>query len=340
MELKFFIVYSVKQNQGDFISQKTFDTTKHDTTLNCMIVLNKKEVQQNASLIPDKKGVYFFSCREDNLFFGIATNLRRRINFLLSSAADDKIVFQMVSLSDSVSFIETDSLFEALLKAKLVNPVPEFNNRIRFYTDYYYLGISFHKVPYFRICENTQDDLFYIGPFRGRFFVYDFLQIMNELFAFPACETEDFPCDLYKNKLCKGWCVSDNNELQTIIHSNYLNYNDALISGLEEKQKKLYNDLDFSESDNLREKIGVIKKYYEQLEFLKKIKDVNTELEFKNIKCFIKNGMLIKTEENGQTEYFTEDLTEFRENEKYAVNKDRLDEMWIIYQHLVSNKKM
>jgi excinuclease UvrABC nuclease subunit len=308
--------------------------------LNFMIVLNKKEVQQNAELIPDTKGIYYFSDKEKHLFFGITSDLRRRVKFLLSHTKDDKVVFQMISLSETISFIETETLLEALQEEKLVQPLPEFNNRIKFHKDYYYLGINFHKVPYFRICENTQDELFYIGPFRGRFFVYDFLQIMNELFAFPACEGEEFPCELYKNKLCKGWCVGETKELQKILDESYLNRNTKLLTELEKKQKELYNNLDFTESDNLMQKINVIKKYYKNLDFLKNIKTINTEFEFKNVRYFIKNGMLIKTVTNEQTEYFTEDLTEFRENEKYAINKGRLNEMWIIYQHLVSIEKV
>ena len=68
--------------------------------------------------------------------------------------------------------------------------------------------------------------------------------------------------------------------------------------------------------------------------FFKITKKINIDFEFNNTRYFVKKGQLIKINENKQTEYFQEDLTEFRDNEKYAVNKAMLDEMWIIYQHL------
>ena len=180
--------------------------------------------------IPEQSGIFTFSDVKKKLYIGKTSNLKKSLNKILSLNPENEILFKLVSLTKKVSFTEYPSLFFALIEEKklLDKFMPEHNVLLKLHLDYVYLGIDFAIVPYFKVVENTQENLYYLGPFRDRFFLYDLLDTMGELFQFPVCEDEKYPCQRLKNKKCYGWCVKDNTEIGKVIVNSYLQVNKKL----------------------------------------------------------------------------------------------------------------
>ena len=301
-----------------------------------MIEVSKQAVIKNLEQIPNSKGIFCFSKPEEILFIRKSSNLRKTIKNFLIENIEDKNVFQMMSLTKTISWLETSSFFEALVnEKKMINKEnPEYNNLIRDYEDYVYLGINFHKVPYFNITNDTLEDLYYLGPFIDRFFLYDYIATMGELFQMPVCEEENFPCDRYKTKRCLGYCLKDSREITELILNSFLQKDEKILSRLSRTYEELYDDLEFEKTEILKLQKKLIEKYYKVLKFLHIVKNLTLEYEEKGVKYSIKKGVIVKMSKGKEFYYFGYQTPEYRENELLAINKNQLGESWIIYNHL------
>jgi len=298
--------------------------------------IKKNELSEKIKNIPEQKGIFSFSNKEKILYVCKTSNINKRIEFFQNNIGNDKTILQLISLTEYIEWEITPTLFAALIKEKKIlnTQNPEFNYQIKPYSDYVYLGIDFHKPPYFRIMENTQGELFYLGPFRDRFFLHDFIFTMMDLFQYPACEDENYPCGFYQKKICAGFCLEDAQEMNKIIKESYLLPNKNILEKIEQKRNKLSQNLEFKKADLLEKQERMIKKYYQILKFLYTTKSIEMEFSEYNISCKITKGKISEMEENGIIQYFDAAELEYRKNEKLAVEKAQLDEMWIIYDHL------
>ena len=303
-----------------------------------MIEFSKKDHKNQK--IPESSGVFIFSDSHKDLYVGKASDLSKTINNFLTKNLENKIIFRMISLTKTIFYEETSTLFDALAKEKfLLNKInPEFNQQIETYEDYVYLGIDFNRVPFFNVTANTQNNLYYIGPFQDRFFLFDLIDTFGSVFGYPACEDENYPCIRLKEEKCFGWCVEENREIQKVIRKSYLQPNKKVIDEIKKKQEKLFDDLQFRKAEILKRQEEKILKYYELIKFFHVTKRLNTTFSENENTFEIKNGMLLKVSKDGKQTYFPEVGIEFRDNEYLAQEKNQYAERLIIYQYLKKNK--
>lgn len=291
--------------------------------------------------IPEQSGIFIFSAAGKKLYIGKTSNLKKSLNNIFSLNQENEFLFKLFSLTEKVSFTEFPSLFPALIEQKkLLNTfLPEYNVLLKLHLDYVYLAIDFAKIPYFKVSENTQENLYYLGPFRDRFFLYDLLDTMGELFQFPVCEDEKYPCQRVKDNKCYGWCVKDNTEIGKVIVDSYLQVNKKLTVELKAKKEEFSNDLQFTEVEQLNKQITMIEKFYNQIKFLHSTKNLDIELNIEETTITINKGMISEIKDGSTSINFPEILPQYRDNELLAFDKEQLSERWIIYSHLQKNRK-
>ena len=291
--------------------------------------------------IPEQSGIFIFSDAKKKLYIGKTSNLKKSLNNILSLNPENEILFKLVSLTKKVSFTEYPSLFPALVEQKklLDRFLPEYNLLLKPHLDYVYLGIDFARVPYFKVVENTQENLHYLGPFRDLFFLYDLLDTMGELFQFPVCEDEKYPCQRVKDNKCYGWCMKDNAEIGKVIVDSYLQVNEKLTEELKVKKEELSKDLQFAKVEQLNKQITMIEKFYNQIKFLHSTKNLGIELNIEETIITINKGMISEIKDGSNFFHFPIISPQYRDNELLAFDKEQLSERWIIYSYLQKNRK-
>ena len=302
-----------------------------------MIKFNKIEIDEHK--IPIGTGIFTFSGNNNILYANKTANLDKSIRQLFKIAKEDKNIFQLVSQTSVISYKEHKSLLAALVhQKKLENKFyPEFNSMIKPYEQYVYLGINFDEPPYIKVVEDTQQNLFYIGPFKDRFFLFDLLDFMAELFQFPLCPDEKpFPCSRYKNDKCSGWCIKEKHETYSKAILPYIISTKDLLSSKQKEYNKYFSNLQFKKAEKLKNKIQLVEKYFEYLKFINVTKNLNLEFNENGRDFIIKDGRLNGVVENEEKDEFPLVTVEFRDSEVLAFNKDQLAERWIIYKYLIN----
>ena len=302
-----------------------------------MIKFNKIEIDEQK--IPSGTGIFTLSDTDNILYINKTSNLNKGIRQLFNVAKDDKNIFQLLSQTVEIGFKEHTSLFAALVHQKELESIfhPEFNSMIKSYKQYVYLGISFDEPPFIKVVEDTQEHRFYIGPFKDRFFLFDLLDTMAELFQFPLCPDEKpYPCSRYKNDKCPGWCIKEKHETYSKAILPYIIPNENFLSSKHKEYNKYFDDLQFEKADKMKNKIIMIEKYFEYLKFINVTKNLNLEFNENGRDFIIKDGRLNEIIENGKKVEFPLVTVEFRDNEVLAFNKDQLAERWIIYKYLIN----
>lgn len=302
-----------------------------------MIKFNKTEI--NEQKIPSGTGIFTLSDKNNILYVNKTSNLDKSIRQLFKVAKDDKNIFQLVSQTAEIAFEEHTSLFAALVHQKKLesNSHPEFNSMIKSYEQYVYLGINFDEPPFVKVVEDTQENLFYIGPFKDRFFLFDLLDAMADLFHFPLCPDEKpYPCIRYKKDKCSGWCIKEKHETYTKAILPYIIPTKDLLSSKQKEYNKYFSNLQFEKAEKLKNKIQLVEKYFEYLRFINITKNLNLEFDENGRDFTIKDGRLNGIVENGKKEEFPLVTVEFRDSEVLAFNKDQLAERWIVYKYLIN----
>ncbi len=288
--------------------------------------------------IPKETGYYFLSDKDNILFCSETANLQHSLTKLFSASIDNKNILQLISLTKNISYSQTDSLFSALLQAKIIRSKhhPEFNKMIIQNPDLVYLAIDFHKVPFLKITEHTTEAYFYLGPFPNRFFLCDLVDVMADIMKLPSCENENFPCRNLKEKNCSGWCLKEKQQIAEKLISNYLEKNEEVCEKIDEEIEKLQKNLQFQKAENLKVKQKLIRKYYNHLKFLHVTKKIDFNL--RNYQVHLSDGLISKLYSNNTDYDFKLTKPEYRENEFLAHDKSEYQERIIIYQHLSKNK--
>jgi len=258
-----------------------------------MIKFNKTEIDKQK--IPSGTGIFTLSDKSKILYISKTATLDKSIRQLFKVTKDDKNVFQLVSQTVEISFEEHASLFATLTHQKKLENTsyPEFNSMIKPYGTYVYLSIDFDKPPYFKIVEDTQQNRFYIGPFKDRFFVFDLLDAMAKLYQFPLCPDEKpYPCKRYKNDQCSGWCNNKKHETYSKAILPYIIPTKDFLSSKLKVYNEYFSQLQFEKAEKLKDKIQRIEKYFEYLKFINITKNLNLEFTEDERIFTIKNGRL------------------------------------------------
>jgi excinuclease UvrABC nuclease subunit len=302
-----------------------------------MIKFNKTEINEHK--IPSGTGIFTLLNANKILYINKTSDLDKSIRQLFKVAKDDKNIFQLVSQTAEIAYEEHISLFAALVHQKKLesSSYSEFNSIIKLYEQYVYLGIDFDEPPFVKVVEDTQEQLFYIGPFKDRFFLFDLLDAMAELFQFPLCPDEKpYPCSRYKNNKCPGWCIKEKSKTYTKAILPYIIPNEDILSSKQKEYNKYFDDLQFEKAEKLKNKIQLVEKYLEYLKFINITKNLDLEFNENGRDFIVKDGRLNGLVENGKNDEFPLITVELRDNEILAFNKDQLAERWIVYKYLIN----
>lgn len=297
---------------------------------------NELAIQQ----LPESKATFYFTDGKNVLFAGLTSNLFVRINKLYEQKETNDKIKELWDKSQDLIFDLRLSDIDSLVwyKSLVSTFTPYFNDYINLWENYSYLAIDWNNAPFLSIKENTQSDKFYIGPFRSRFFISDILSIFNKYLKLPICPDNTQHCSLINGKDCISTCTKDNHqELKELINTYYLSSNNDLADKLLNKYKNFYDDLEFIKAEEIKIETKLILKYYKFLNFLNKTKDLTITLEHDSRVYFVENGLL--AEVSGRDSIDFRNLNRripYRENELLAVNKNQLDERWIVFNFFMS----
>jgi len=101
---------------------------------------------------------------------------------------------------------------------------------------------------------------------------------MAEIFHYPSCENEKYPCYKLKDRTCFGWCLKDKKEIGDILLNSYMKPNEEIVSKLLVENEQLEAELEFTNADKQKQKLQIIQKYYDYITFFHVTKHLNSEL--------------------------------------------------------------
>jgi len=152
--------------------------------------------------LPDESGVYLFKKDKDILYIGKATLLKDRVKSYFSNdliATRGPLIVDMVFQADSVDFIKTDSVLEALiLESNLIKKhQPKYNTKEKDDRSYNYVVITKEEFPrvliergknlqkesYSQILKNLRISKIY-GPYTNGSQLKEALKIIRKIFPF------------------------------------------------------------------------------------------------------------------------------------------------------------
>ncbi len=227
--------------------------------------------------LPDQPGVYLFKKGTQILYIGKATSLRDRVK---SYFANDLIVTRgpllvdMVSLTDKIDFMITDSVLEALiLEASLIKKhQPKYNTKEKDDKSYNYVVITKEDFPRVLIVRGRELEkvdykiLDKFGPFPHGQLLKEALNIIRKIFPFRSeCKVGQVrPCFNYQIGLCPGTCaglISKKDYAKNIRHLRYFlsAQKNKLLIELESEMNKMAKALKFEEAEKVKRTIFALK---------------------------------------------------------------------------------
>lgn len=180
--------------------------------------------------LPDAPGIYFFKKGKEILYVGKATSLADRVRSYFSADLElsrGPAIVQMVELADRVSFIETDSVLEALIleAVQIKKHKPKYNVRERDDKSFNFVVITREKFPRVLLVRGKQlaeDEKlnkqirYKFGPFPYGGELREALKIIRRIIPYrdncvPAAEMiargkKPKPCFNSQLGLCPGVC--------------------------------------------------------------------------------------------------------------------------------------
>ena len=253
-------------------------------------------------------GVLIFYDEQHNVLLKtICKNVERSKEKYLTSA-NFKELQEKISQTETKEF---DSLLEALIYFKSLQEGEHKQHK-----NYQYLALDSDETPCLSSLNTTATSgKIFVGPFRNPFILSDIADAFAREFALPT---------LGEEKSCPK--ILDY-YLNFELRKNYLQQ----ISNLEES-------LEFAKSHELSEKAKPILKYFDYLWFLQESKSLSFKCQWEGSELLVGNGLLYGYGDLRFRMNYQE--IEYREEEKFAVPLDELDEREIIYQFAKELKKI
>ena len=299
--------------------------------------------------VKEEPGILLFSSEFELLFVTETVNLRRTIQQLNVLQEEDAEVRELFNKSESLLPQVLKTGTEALIQKKniLEKEKPEFNQRLNLWKNYVYLALNPAEFPFVKITDYTDEDWFYIGPFRSRFFLIDMMELMGKLLKLPHCEVKFGPCEKSYDGRCRSWCdlikaelpkVEEEpaekpqlQKLDALLKEAYVHPDNSLLDLILNEKKKYEDDLQFAKADLLKPQIEILKRYQDWLIFLYKIKS----LTYVTDKVGVRNGQLVSYKVDNKEYHNPYIDIPYRGNEALAINKNLLDEARILYQERI-----
>jgi excinuclease ABC subunit C len=248
-----------------------------------------KKLKADISKLPDTPGVYFFrGQKKEILYIGKATSLRDRVkSYLARNLFETRgpILVKMLEEARSVTYIETDSVVEALvLEAHLIKKhQPEYNTRDKDNKSWNYVVITNEDFPRVLVERartlpekySDEDIKYQFGPFSSGANLRHALKIIRRLFPYrdectPFTELSEEakktarPCFNAQIGLCPGVCsgaVTKQEYARTINHLRlfFEGKKSALLKSLEREMKQLAKDEEFEKADRIKRTLFALK---------------------------------------------------------------------------------
>ena len=219
--------------------------------------------------LPDSPGVYIWKQGENILYIGKATSLKDRTRSYFSSdlihTRGSRLV-DMVTLSDSISYEETDSVLEALiLEAKYIKRYkPKYNTKEKDDKSFNHVVITDEEWPRVYVTRGRSmkfDDVKtkkIFGPFPSKKQIGEALRIIRKIFPYRMEKTthERFYSQLGLTPDMKD-SEAHKEYSRTIRHISLFlqGKKRKVIKELEKQMKVLAKDLKFEEASILKRKI-------------------------------------------------------------------------------------
>ena len=294
---------------------------------------SKKDFIDQHDVICEKRGFFVLFDQDDRAIYAdLTSDLQKTIFALFQESKEEKEKLQLLSLTKNIYFEYHENWIDTYVNLKFL--CAKWNVDIaKHEKNYVYLGIDFFNVPFFQVFDDTTKEKFYIGPFQNRFFIFDFLEVMADIFQYPFCETEKYPCKRYRDNSCSGLCLKDRSSFQKLVYQNYLQKNERHVSTLQKRRKELVENLHFSKADKLTLQIKILEKFEKYLTFFHVSKKLNFQFNFKEYDIGIKKGQIDSIKKGNETFRFPIMDIEYNSYEKLALDKSIVNEGWIIFQY-------
>ncbi|NDA47058.1 MAG: excinuclease ABC subunit C, partial [Alphaproteobacteria bacterium] len=168
---------------------------------------------------PTSPGVYrMIGATGEVLYVGKARNIRKRIASYTRPTGHSNRIARMISLTQSMIFVSTETETEALLlEANYIKQMkPRFNVLMRDDKSFPYILLSAdHRAPQLvkhRGARNRKGD--YFGPFANTWAVNHTLNALQRAFLLRSCSDSYFenrtrPCLQHQIKRCAGPCTNE-----------------------------------------------------------------------------------------------------------------------------------
>lgn len=302
-------------------------------------IVTKQELKGQYHLIAAKKGLITFWGEKELLFVQKTNNMYEFVANLFARTKHDDIIKELIDKTDTILAEEFSDIIETLIKEKMLiaDNHPQYNQNTIMEKPFVYLAVDFFNIPYLRVSETTTENYFYIGPFRDRFFLYDLMYDMGDLFKLPVCIDEKQPQQRYSEDKCEGYCLMDMRERAKVIIDNYLIRNEKMLAQLEEKYQSCFRNLHFIEAEVIKKQLRNIRKFYQYITFCHVVKKINTSINSEDIHLDIQDGMISAVRKNNLERKLHTPIVEYRENEVMAIDKKFFFECWEIFR-LLENK--
>lgn len=225
--------------------------------------------------IPDNPGIYTFKKGERVLYIGKATSLKDRVKSYFSNdliSTRGPVILDMVFKADSIEFIKTDSVLEALiLENNLIKKYqPKYNTKEKDNKSFNYVVITdedFSSVLVERERNLENENAGYkilkkFGPYPNGTQLKEALKIIRKVFPFrdKCIPAQGKPCFNRQIGLCPGVCDGSINkkDYKKIIKNVVLFFEgkkEKVLKNLEKEMKDLAKKQKFEKAEQVRKTI-------------------------------------------------------------------------------------
>ncbi len=303
---------------------------------------------QNKPELPQGWVFFTFAKGERPLWCDYSPNIEHRLEIIRRKAENDAQYAEMSSAADILHIESCARPIDALIRHKVVVQTqhPPYQHALDPSRDYVYLALDAYRYPFASLQSATNDDWTYLGPWRSRFFLADVMDSLSRILKIPFCETGTFPCEKLDNGICRGYCLAlederneaelpDLQKLDALLREAYLHPHNGILEMVNQQRDKYFDDLEFEKADLLDDEIANLGKYRDWLNFLY----VSKELAFATPEIRVEGGMLRSCVWEGVEYQFPAGNTEYRENERLALNLSDVDEARVLYDYYIKNIK-
>jgi len=237
--------------------------------------------------IPETAGVYkFLNKKGVIIYIGKSINLRKRVTQYFNFNHVNRHPRTLLLIRDiaEISWEVTRSELLALLREDelIKKNWPEYNVKQKEFLKYIYLAFTRDKFPKLQVVipDKAFQGRQIFGPFRDRYYLEDFLNILYELYPLRTCNnlSEQTNCMKYDISQCAGPCRNavTKKEYDKIVQgaTDFLHGSafDSL-APIVSKMKTYSADLNFEKARECKRKIDIYYFYSRRQKFIKKFRE-------------------------------------------------------------------